>query len=146
MPILHITAAAAHELASAHDRALPLETCGLILGESRPGEIHGTKIAVARVRCHRDAFEIPDHELRRIRGYAEQRRLQIVALFHSHPSGDGTLSAGDLAALRYSEWPWVIVSRPNGASYFVFNAYTPGDGTAMIATTEISFRPEALTG
>jgi proteasome lid subunit RPN8/RPN11 len=55
--------------------------------------------------------------------YAQDRGLRILALFHSHPSGNSDLSAGDRAALRHSAWPWVIVTRPAGASTVVLTIY-----------------------
>jgi proteasome lid subunit RPN8/RPN11 len=74
---------------------------------------------------YRDAFEISHGELRRLRAYAEDQGLSVVALFHSHPSGDSRLSAGDRDALRYSEWPWVIVTREARRPVICLRGYAP---------------------
>ena len=102
-----------------------MEACGFLLGAV---EGVATDVVLGRESAEeRDAFAIPDHELRRLTAYAEDRGLRILALFHSHPSGSSDLSAGDRAALRYSAWPWVIVTRPRGASAAVLTVYAAGD-------------------
>lgn len=71
-------------------------------------------------------FEIPDHEVHRVRAWAENRDLDILALFHSHPSGSLGLSAADRAALVHSQWPWLVVGhRPGRALKLAL--YGPGD-------------------
>jgi proteasome lid subunit RPN8/RPN11 len=102
-----------------------MEACGFLLGavEGVAGEV-----VVGRESApERGSFAIPDHELRRVAAYAEDRGLRILALFHSHPSGSTALSSGDRAALRYSAWPWVIVTRHTGESTALLTIYTAGD-------------------
>ena len=70
-------------------------------------------------------FSVPDHEVRRVAEGARLRDLHIVALFHSHPSGATALSDSDAAALRYSEWPWIVATRPPGESQIQLTAYQP---------------------
>jgi proteasome lid subunit RPN8/RPN11 len=104
---LSMTAIVSRPLASACD-----EACGFLLGPLRDSHLLVTEILLHRGPSQRrSSFSIPDHELRRANAYAEDRGLRILALFHSHPSGDATLSPGDRAALRYSAWPWAIVTR-----------------------------------
>ena len=130
MATLCVTAGVADALARACDRAFPLEACGFLLAAAQHGRPIATEIVITVGSAgYRDEFEIPDHELRRMGAYAEDRGLQIVALFHSHPSGDPRLSATDRAALRYSAWPWVIVTRPNATSAIALTAYAPADAT-----------------
>ncbi len=103
-----------------------MEACGFLLGAM---EGVASDVVLARESSQeRDSFAIPDHELRRVAAYAEDRGLRILALFHSHPSGCSDLSTGDGAALRYSAWPWVIVTRPPGASTAALTVYAQGDG------------------
>ena len=99
-------------LASACDQAYPLEACGFLLGSLEDVHPLATEILLhSETSRRRASFSIPDHELRRVASYAEDRGLRILAVFHSHPSGDATLSPGDRAALQYSAWPWAIVTR-----------------------------------
>lgn len=112
---LSLTPRVCRELTEACERALPREACGFLLGavEGTPAIV--TDLVVGcESRPRHDSFAIPDHEVRRMAAYAEDRSLRIIALFHSHPSGDNNLSPGDRAALRYSAWPWVIVTRLSG--------------------------------
>jgi proteasome lid subunit RPN8/RPN11 len=109
---LSITDLVSSALASACDQARPLEACGFLLGPPQDSHPIATELLLLRETSQRrGSFSIPDHELRRVAAYAEDHRLRILALFHSHPSGDPTLSPGDRAALRYSAWPWAIVTR-----------------------------------
>lgn len=55
-------------------------------------------------------FRLEQSELLRAARYAEQQSYQIVALYHSHPSGDLRLSKGDEWPLMRSAWPWVIIT------------------------------------
>jgi proteasome lid subunit RPN8/RPN11 len=118
-------------LAAACEEALPLEVAGFLLGIQRGCETLASEFVLARGSAGgRGEFEIPDHEVRRIEAWAQDRRLHIVALVHSHPSGDSRLSAADQAALRYSDWPWAVVTRPSRTG-IEFAAYRPGDAARL---------------
>ena len=135
---LHLLTSAAAALARAYDLACPREACGFLLGQHRGTRIVASESVIAggsSSDC--DGFEIPDHELSRVRAYAEDRGLRVVALFHSHPSGDRSLSAADLAALRHSAWPWVIVTRTCGTSALIVTCYALGDGRKIAVSMEI---------
>lgn len=114
LPIV-VSRPAAQAMEAACERALPLEASGFLLGVRRGRERHATDIVLSQggAAAH-GAFEIADHELRRLKAWAEDRGLDILALFHSHPSGSLILSAADRAALRHSEWPWLVVARRPG--------------------------------
>jgi len=102
-----------------------------VLGVLRGGKSLATEMVLSRTPTDgHGEFEIPDHELRRIRAWAEDHELAILALFHSHPSGSLRLSAADRAALRHSEWPWLVVSHRSGRS-LKLALYRPGDGARL---------------
>ena len=131
-----IEANASFALALAHDDSYPREACGLLLGQTQDHAMIATEVAVARksaTDC--DAFEISDRELERLTAYAEDRRLRIIALFHSHPSGSAALSPGDRAALGHSEWPWLIVTRAGAARAIELACYACNDGKRIPVTT-----------
>jgi proteasome lid subunit RPN8/RPN11 len=94
-----------------------------------PSRLQVTDIVVARgATGERGAFAIPDYEARRAKAWAEDRGLLILALFHSHPSGDRQLSDSDRAALHHCAWPWVIVTRSSREPAISLAGYGPGDG------------------
>jgi proteasome lid subunit RPN8/RPN11 len=124
-----MTPEALHMLALAFDRALPLEVCGFLVGRRGQRRLQVTDIVVARSATgERGAFAIPDYEARRAKAWAEDRGLLILALFHSHPSGDRQLSDSDRAALHHCAWPWVIVTRSSREPAISLAGYGPGDG------------------
>ena len=137
--MIAVSFAVAKALTVAYDRAFPREACGFLLGvsENRGGRIRrelvATAVVLARGAASHGEFAIPDSELRRITAWGEDRRLHIVALFHSHPSGDRRLSAADRAALRHSEWPWVVVTRSGGGDAAgVLTGYQSGHGARTV--------------
>jgi proteasome lid subunit RPN8/RPN11 len=112
-------------LRAAYREALPLEAAGFLLGSEQLVR----EVALARGSAGgRGEFSVPDYELRRIRAWAAERKLRIVALFHSHPGGDVRLSPADEAALRHSEWPWVVITQ---AAELEIAAYRPPDGRPL---------------
>lgn len=114
LPIV-VSRPAAEAMEAACGQALPLEASGFLLGVRRGRERHATDIVLAQGGAAQPGgFDIADHELRRLKAWAEDRGLDILALFHSHPSGSLSLSAADRAALRYSEWPWLVVAHRPG--------------------------------
>ena len=108
-------------------QASPLEAAGLLLGIRRGRQRVATEIVRSRAGANtRGEFEIADHELRRLRAWAEDRGLDVLALFHTHPSGSLCLSAGDRAGLRHSKWPWLVFAHRPGQD-LKLALYRPGD-------------------
>ena len=127
-PAIFVAPDAAKGITAAHGKAWPREACGFLLGDDRQKRPIVTEVVIARgLAGHRDAFEISDYELRRVRSYAEDNGLCIVALSHSHASGETRLSKGDRSAPRYSAWPWVIVTRSGPVMAITLSAYAAGN-------------------
>jgi proteasome lid subunit RPN8/RPN11 len=83
----------------------PREACGFLLGRAgRAWRVAPTLNALAGM----GGFAIPDHELRRMRTLVGQDEL--VAVYHSHPSGRTELSQADRAALQHARLPWLVVT------------------------------------
>ena len=125
------------ELVLAYETAYPRECCGFLVGFR-----HTSGLVVQRILPTLNVVNvvggfaaIPDIEISRVRLLAEEAGLAIVALFHSHPSGSAELSDGDLAALRYSEWPWVIVTKSSVTGDLLL-AFYEADGRRIQMTPE----------
>ena len=113
------------KLAAACEKALPAEACGLLLGRAEGSDRRVTDIALPSGAAGLvDGFELADHEMARMAAYAACRGLGIVAVFHSHPTGFAGLSSYDMAAIRHSEWPWVVVTQAGGLRLTAFAAGT----------------------
>jgi proteasome lid subunit RPN8/RPN11 len=125
--VLCIPRLAKSKLKAAHDAALPCEACGFLLGTNEGSVCHVVDIALPSGAAGSfNGFELADHEISRVTAYAEDRGLKIVAIFHSHPGGYAALSERDLAAIRFSQWPWVLITRrpPNDICIQAFAAGT----------------------
>jgi proteasome lid subunit RPN8/RPN11 len=130
--VLRVTRAAAAALRRACEAASPREACGTLVGRCGADGPTAVDALPARGALARGAFEISGHELRRMSAWAEDRGLQIVAVFHSHPTGALELSGQDRDALRHAVWPWVVATRAaGGAGEIILAAYAPGDARPL---------------
>jgi proteasome lid subunit RPN8/RPN11 len=103
----------------------------VLLGPNSRGPVSATEAVVSGSSSTHGEFEIADLELRRIKAWGHDHGLTIVAVFHSHPSGDRRLSEADRLALRHSQWPWVIVTRDSHHADVVLTGYQAGDAAPM---------------
>jgi len=89
-------------------RERPQECCGLLLGKGRTVEF---AVAMRNVAASATRYRIDDAahiELRRVlRGV--RPRLEIVGVYHSHPSGPAKPSSTDVDEAMYPEWIYLIV-------------------------------------
>jgi len=93
------------------DSQLPLEACGLLAGRGSSVEsvLVVTNQAQSPVRYVMDPIE----QLQAFE-WIESQGLELLGIFHSHPTGPETVSATDIAEAAY-DVVHVIVSRANGA-------------------------------
>jgi proteasome lid subunit RPN8/RPN11 len=153
---LVIARPAVDAIARAYEAALPFESAGFLLGPAthRNETTHAGEIALLRPAAVRGEFEVSDHDLRRIETWAEDRHLTVVALFHSHPSGDRRLSTADRRSLGGSPWPWVITTRGQEFPAVELTAYAPGSaatipcriGTPITLSTSAASPPAGACG
>jgi proteasome lid subunit RPN8/RPN11 len=110
-------------LIEAYEVAYPRECCGFLLGT--PGRRPSVKRVVTVLNAFSGlcAFAIPDFEVRRVKTMALKAGLSITAMFHSHPGGSPGLSDDDSAALRYSEWPWLLFTMKSATRELQFQWY-----------------------
>jgi proteasome lid subunit RPN8/RPN11 len=88
-------------------RSLPNECCGLLGGHGRAATrlfpaLNALRSPVAYEVRPREVFEI----FRRLRA----EHLELVGIYHSHPTGDNFPSARDRERAYYPETAYVIVS------------------------------------
>ena len=101
-------------------REAPLECCGLLLGRGR-----AVTFAAACTNAARSATRYRIHPREHIDVRRTLRKfsppLEIVGVYHSHPSGRPVPSATDIAEARYPTWVHLIVglraSRPEIVAY-----------------------------
>ena len=105
--VLELSDSLLQEMIAYVDQHAPLEACGLLAGkEARAEKMIGVlNQAQSRVRFVMDPYE-QLHAL----DWIETHGLDLVGIFHSHPSGPETVSATDIAEAAY-EVVHVILSR-----------------------------------
>jgi proteasome lid subunit RPN8/RPN11 len=89
-------------------RDRPLECCGLLIGRGR--SVTGA-VAMRNVEASPTRFRVDDREhiaLRRALRLLSPP-LDVIGVYHSHPSGPARPSPTDLAEASYPEWLYVIV-------------------------------------
>ena len=92
-------------------RRLPQECCGLLGGHGR--EV--TKILPAtNALASPVAYEIPPRELFDLFRHLRAEKLELVGIYHSHPTGENAPSAHDAERAYYPDAAYVILSpRPD---------------------------------
>ena len=90
--------------------SVPYEACGFLLGR-RAGGTFVVKQAcpVTNTVGRYYGFAIADYERRRIERFSRRLELELIAVYHSHPTGIGQLSEADRRCLRFATTPWIIV-------------------------------------
>jgi proteasome lid subunit RPN8/RPN11 len=88
-------------------RSLPNECCGLLGGHGR----NVTQVFRATNELNSpQAYEIPLRELFAIFRRIRSQKLELVGIYHSHPTGDNLPSARDRERAYYPEAAYVILS------------------------------------
>src|SRR5262245_48680071 len=95
------------ELVAYVEQHAPLEACGLLIGKGATAE---KMIGVLNQAQSRVRFVMEPYEQLRAFDWIESRGLDMVGIFHSHPSGPETASATDIAEAAYAV-VHVILSR-----------------------------------
>ena len=88
-------------------RGLPNECCGLLGGQ---GERATDIIPAANALASPTAYDIAVPELVALFRRLRDEKLELVAIYHSHPTGENFPSARDREQAFYPETPYVIVS------------------------------------
>jgi [CysO sulfur-carrier protein]-S-L-cysteine hydrolase len=105
--VLELTADQRDAIVAACVRALPLEGCGLLVGEgSRVDEVVPSPNAAASARL----YEVDSRVLLRAHRDAEARGLGVVGVFHSHTHSAAEPSPTDVAQAPDPAWHYVLVS------------------------------------
>jgi proteasome lid subunit RPN8/RPN11 len=93
-------------ISHARDEA-PREACGLLAGRN------GRVLRIYRIRnADRSPTSYrldPDQQLRAFKDI-ENRGLELLGIYHSHPSSPATLSAKDIEQAYYPEASYILIS------------------------------------
>ena len=101
-----------NELLEEARRALPNECCGLLAGRGR----RVTRLFRAtNALASPAAYEIRPRELFALFRRMREEKLELVGIYHSHPTGENIPSSRDRERAYYPETPYVIVSPRAGA-------------------------------
>ena len=88
----------------------PLEACGILAGKEGQAE---KMIGVLNQAKSPTRFVMEPYEQLRAFDWVESHNLDIVGIFHSHPTGPETVSATDIAEAAY-DVVYVILSYKEG--------------------------------
>jgi proteasome lid subunit RPN8/RPN11 len=92
-----------------HARENPLaECCGLLAG--RVGTITRAFEAVNAASDPIKSYEIAPAEIFRVMREMRASGLELLAIYHSHPTGENRPSARDIELAYYPETPYFIIS------------------------------------
>lgn len=107
----------------------PEEACALLLGTlDGPSCMILDAILTENADHSPVRFSVPDDQLIRSYRTAEERRLEVVGIFHSHPGSPAVPSETDTAYMRLNPVAWVIYS----GSEKGFRAWSMGDAAVEV--------------
>jgi proteasome lid subunit RPN8/RPN11 len=115
------------------DSQAPLEACGLLVGLNSKVEtvLTVTNQAQSEVRYVMDPIE----QLNAFE-WIESNGLNLLGIFHSHPTGPETVSPTDIAASAY-EVVYVILARMNDTQSWRARGFWIKDGTYNEVTLQV---------
>jgi [CysO sulfur-carrier protein]-S-L-cysteine hydrolase len=88
-----------NEMTQYVDQRVPLEACGLLAGHKNQAEL---MIGVLNQVQSPVRFVMDPYEQLRAFDWIESHGFNLVAIFHSHPTGPETVSATDIAEAAYA--------------------------------------------
>lgn len=107
----------------------PEEACALLLGTTDGPSCVITDAILTENADHSPVrFAVPDDQLIRSYRTAEERRLEVAGIFHSHPGSPAVPSETDTTYMRLNPVAWVIYSGSEG----IFRAWAMGDGVVEV--------------
>jgi proteasome lid subunit RPN8/RPN11 len=125
----------------AETHQLPLrECCGFLLGHSSENCIVASRLVFTRNAENRwDRFAICDYEIKRVQDLGRRLDMALVAVFHTHTSGNVYLSHLDKRSLAYSDLPWIVAALENmeGREKLKFAAYAASSGEEIPLRVQI---------
>lgn len=95
--------------------ALPNEACGMLLGSIDGSAYDICDVVLTPNRMESPVrFAIPDGDVLRAYQTAAERGMDVVGVYHSHPSSPAVPSGTDAAYMELNPGTWVIYSGLDG--------------------------------
>ncbi len=108
---LRLTPTLLEEMIDYVDQRVPLEACGLLAGHKNQAEL---MIGVLNQAQSPVRFVMDPYEQLQAFDWIESQGLDLVAIFHSHPTGPETVSPTDIAEAAYAV-VHIVLSHQAGA-------------------------------
>ncbi len=92
----------------------PNESCAILFGRSENGEFSISEVFLTKnVESSPVNFTISNEELIKAYEESEKKKLEVIAIFHSHPDTAAYPSSTDRQYMEVNPIPWVIYSNAN---------------------------------
>jgi [CysO sulfur-carrier protein]-S-L-cysteine hydrolase len=130
--VLELNNALLQELITYVDRHVPLEACGLLAGKAARVE---KMIGVLNQAQSPVRFVMDPYEQLHAFDWIESNGLDLVGIFHSHPTGPETVSPTDIAEAAYAV-VHLILSRSD--NQWKARGFWIEDGAACEVTLQIT--------
>ena len=111
---IRLTESQKHQLVEHADKFNPNESCALLFGKENDEKVTVDEIFFANnIEESPINFTISNEEL--LKGYkiAEEKNLEVVGIFHSHPNSEAIPSSTDKKFMHSNPVIWVIYSGEN---------------------------------
>lgn len=108
---------------------VPNESCAILFGRTIDSDILVEEIFLTKnIEASPVNFTIAPEELISAYDTAEEKKLEVIGIFHSHPDSVAYPSSTDKKYMEINPVPWVIFSNPNNE----FKAYIYDSGLVPV--------------
>ncbi|MGB6464086.1 MAG: M67 family metallopeptidase [Nitrosotalea sp.] len=98
----------------------PNESCAILFGKNNDGQFLTTDVFLTKnTEPSPVNFTISNDDLIKAYEESEKRKLEVIAIFHSHPNSAAYPSSTDRQYMEVNPVPWIIYSNSNNE----FRAY-----------------------
>ena len=88
---------------------LPEEACGMLLGKSHQNNYQTLEVHPTTNILHNPVrYQMDPQEQLEVINYMQEKGLELVAIYHSHPQGQNTISQIDIEEAFYHETVYLI--------------------------------------
>ncbi len=106
----------------------PNESCALLFGRSKDGKYSVTDIFLTESASPSPVnFTISNDDLIKAYCESERKKLEVIAIFHSHPDSPAYPSTTDCQYMEINPIPWIIYSNVKNElqAYILESALVP---------------------
>jgi [CysO sulfur-carrier protein]-S-L-cysteine hydrolase len=108
---IHLPASQKYKVLKDIREKYPEEACGILLGRKHPEYYQVLEVHPVTNKLHSPiCYRMEPQEQLRVFNYMDENMLELVAIYHSHPTGPASVSQTDIEEAYYPEAVYLVFS------------------------------------